>query len=325
MLDVGPRCDQTVAVDRDPPTIRPLDDVLRHVSMSGIFYCPSSLSEPWGIELPPMDCLWFHVVVSGRCTIAVDGVDEVGLGPGDLVLVTQGAGHRGWGRDRVPVRSVLDLPHEDESDTYAVLRHGGGGEVTTLVCGGVRFDHPAARHLVESLPPVIHLEPMRSVRADWLRSTLELLAEETRFVRPGSDAVVSRLCDVLVLQAIRTWIERDPAARTGWLGALRDVEIGAAIAAIHERPEHQWTVETLAHEAAMSRSRFAQRFNELVGEPPMTYVARWRMYAAHALLQRGQTVAAAGRAVGYDSDAAFSRAYSRVMGAPAGEVRRRGV
>ena len=124
-------------------------------------------------------------------------------------------------------------------------------------------------------------------RSDWLRATLDLMADETSRVRPGSDAVVSRLCDILVIQAIRAWIERDPRARTGWLGALRDDHLGAAIAAVHHDPRRRWTVGALAAEAAMSRSAFAARFTELVGEPAMQYVSRWRMYHAAELLADG--------------------------------------
>jgi AraC-like DNA-binding protein len=299
-----------------------LDDVLRHVEMAGIFYCSSELSEPWGLEIPPMDSLWFHVITSGHCNLAVPGLDTVRVGPGDLVLVPHGQGHAAWGEQPSRLEPVLELPHDYETDTYAVLRHGGGGDVTSIVCGSVRFDHPAARHLVSSLPVLIHIEAARIGRTDWLRATLDLLAEETRTIRPGSDAVVSRLCDVLVLQAIRAWIDSDPAARSGWLGAVRDDGVGAAIAAVHGDPGGAWSVGTLADVANMSRSAFAARFSELVGMPPMQYVTRWRMYTADGLLRRGATVAAAGRAVGYESEAAFSRAYARVMGAPAGAARR---
>ena len=299
-----------------------LDDVLRHVEMAGIFYCASELSEPWGLEVPAMESLWFHVITSGRCTISVPGVAPLALGPGDLVLVPHGQGHAAWGSEPAPLAPVLDLPHEYETDTYAVLKHGGGGAVASIVCGSVRFDHPAARHLMAALPALIHIEAAHVGRADWLRAVLDLLAEETRSVRPGSDAVVSRLCDVLVLQAIRSWIDRDPAARSGWLGAVRDEGIGAAIAAIHDAPGERWTVGSLAALATMSRSAFAAKFTDLVGEAPMQYVTRWRMYTADDMLRRGATVAAAGRAVGYESEAAFSRAFARVMGTNAGAARR---
>jgi AraC-like DNA-binding protein len=304
----------------DPP-VTALGDALRFVQMSGVFYCPSELTEPWGLSLPPMaHCLWFHVLTEGECTIQVDGgpVDggePVRLRPGDMVLVPHGTGHRLWGSEAAPTPSVFDLPHEYIGEHFGVLRHGGGGARTAGVCGGVRFDHPAARHLIDALPPLVHVERSRSPRSEWMHATLDLMADETRAVRPGSDAVVSRLCDILVIQAIRAWMERDPAAQTGWLGALRDDQIGLAIASIHADPAHDWTVASLAEQVGMSRSAFAARFTELVHEPAMRYVTRWRMYQAHHLLQDSDsTVAGVAHLVGYDSEAAFSRAFKRVMG-----------
>jgi len=297
------------------PTVPALGEALRYLQMSGIFYCPSELTEPWGLELPPMpNCVWFHALTSGVATLEVNG-NVRHLQTGDLVVIPHGTGHRAWGAESAPTIDVFSLPHDYYSDQYALLRHGGGGERTHLVCGGIRFDHPTARHLVDSLPSVIHIEASRSTRADWMQATLQLMAEETRHVRPGSEAVVSRLCDIVVIQAIRTWIERDPAAQTGWLGALRDEHVGAAIARIHADPARDWTVAALAGEAAMSRSAFAARFTELVGEPAMRYVTRWRMHVALDLLCEGKdTVAVAGAKVGYNSEAAFSRAFKRIMG-----------
>lgn len=291
--------------------------VFEAVRMSGIFYCPSHLTEPWGLELPPMPrCVWFHVVTEGTCTIAVDD-EEVAVRAGDVVVIPHGHGHVAWGRERTATRPVLDLPHEELSETYGRLNHGGGGAATTLVCGGIRFEHAATQHLVDALPPIVHVRGALFGRAGWLRPTLDLLADEIRDPRAGNDAIVSRLCDIVVIQAIRSWIEHDPDARGGWLGALRDPHIGAALASIHADPGQDWTVADLAERACMSRSSFAARFSDLVGEPPMAYVTRWRMHRAAALLERGEhTVAAVGRAVGYDSEAAFSRAFKRTMGTP---------
>lgn len=304
----------------DTSPVPALGQALRFIRMSGIFYCPSELTEPWGLELPPMaDCVWFHVVTSGTCSVQVAGGEPLVVRTGDLVLVPHGSGHRAWGLEHAPTPSVFDLPHEEFNDRYAVLRHGGGGALTEVVCGGVRLDHPAARHLLDSLPPLVHIESSRTPRADWMRATLDLIADETRTSRPGGEAVVSRLCDILVIQAIRAWIETDPAAQTGWLGALRDERVGAAIAVIHTRPGDDWTVASLADEVAMSRSGFSARFTELVGEPVMRYVTRWRMYHALDLLETSDTtVAAVAGTVGYESEAAFSRAFTRIMGCSPG-------
>lgn len=302
---------QTRVMDSSVP---PLGEALRYIQMTGVFYCPSRLSEPWGLALPPMaDCVWFHAVIDGVCNIEVDG-ERSTLRAGDLVLVPHGTGHRAWGATETDTPLVLDLPHEYVSENYAVLRHGGGGDPTNVVCGGIRFEHPSARQLVDALPRIIRIEGTRSTRADWMRATIDLMADETRQARPGGDAVISRLCDIVVLQAIRSWIENDPVARTGWLGALRDEQIGTAIARVHADPARDWSVAALADEAAMSRSAFSARFTELVGESAMKYVTRWRMHVALDLLRDGRSVASTAEHVGYDSEAAFSRAFKRVMG-----------
>lgn len=302
-----------------------LADLLRGVRMAGMFYCPSFLSEPWGLSLPPMPhCLWFHVVTSGHGTLVVADDDPIEFRSGDLMLIPHGTGHQAWGAERAPTPNVLRLPHDNLTDHYGVLRHGGGGERTDLVCGGVRFEHPAAKSLLGALPRVIHLRGDQIPRGDWLHRTLELIEDETRTARAGSDAIVSRLCDIIVIQAIRTWVDNSQVARTGWLGALHDPRIGRALSRIHLDPAAGWTLATLADEAMMSRSAFAARFSELVGEPAMRYVTRWRMQAAHDLLERGEhTVAAAGRAVGYLSEAAFSRAFKREYGFSPGAIARR--
>ncbi len=300
-----------------PDVPHPLGEALRFVQMTGVFYCPSELSEPWGIAMPPMDdCVWFHAVTEGTCTLEVDGNVEI-LGPGDIVLIPQGTGHRVWGRMETDTPIVLDLPHEYVNENYAILRHGGGGERAHVVCGGIRFEHRAAHLLVAALPSVIRVAAGRPARHDSIRTTIDLIADEVGEPRPGSEAVISRLCDIIVVQTIRSWIETDPAAQTGWFGALRDPQVGTAMARVHAEPGRDWSVATLAGEVAMSRSAFAARFTELVGESAMKYVTRWRMHVALDLLRtEGLTVAAVAAQVGYDSEASFSRAFKRVMGRP---------
>jgi len=203
-----------------------------------------------------------------------------------------------------------------------VLRHGGGGPPTALVCGAVRLEHPAAHELVRALPATI-LVGAGAPGEEWIQTTLRLLAAEARSPRPGGEAVITRLADIIVIQAIRAWLETDPGARTGWLGAMRDPQIGRAIALVHDDPARDWTVAALAQELAMSRSAFAARFSELVGEPAMQYVTTWRMHLALAALQEGDaTVAQLADRLGYRSEAAFARAFKRVVGMPPGAVRR---
>lgn len=310
---------------RDPwPPADPLGEALHFLRLDGAYYCRSELSAPWGLTLPPMPgYLWFHVVLSGRSVLETDEAGADLLHPGELTLVPHGTGHTLRSDPEAVAADILELPLERVSDRYDVLRHGAGGAPTLLVCGAVRFNHPAAKNLVALLPRTIHVEPTDGPQAEWMQSTLRLMAAEARERRPGGEAVVTRLADILVVQAIRSWIETDPAAQRGWLGALRDPQIGRALSLIHRDPARPWSVASLAREVAMSRSAFAARFTELVGESAMQYVTRWRMQVARdALDEEGVTVAELGHRLGYRSEAAFARAFKRVTGVPPGTVRR---
>jgi AraC-like DNA-binding protein len=310
---------------RNPPIARdPLGEALHALRMSGAFYCRSEFTDPWGLTLPPLPGhLWFHVVTAGSVSLDLGDGDLTTLHTGDLALVTQGAGHRLCSDPEAPAPDILDLPREVLSERYEVLQHGGGGGLTRMMCGAVRFDHPAARNLVALLPEIIYLDAAGSPDVVSMQGTLSLIAAETRYVRPGGDAVITRLADVLIIQAIRWWIETDPSAQTGWLGALRDEQIGRALSLIHGDPARAWTVASLADELPMSRSAFAARFTELVGEPVMQYLTRWRMRVAlNALRDEGATVAELADRLGYRSEAAFARAFKRVTGVAPGSVKR---
>jgi AraC-like DNA-binding protein len=302
----------------------PLGEALHFLRMNGAFYCRSELTAPWGMTMMPMPgYIWFHVVASGSFWLEAGDQEPMLLRAGDLGLVPHGEGHVLRSEPGVDAPGVLDLDRQEISDRYEILRHGGGGEPTTLVCGAVRFDHPAARNLVEVLPPLLHLEAASSPELEWMQSTLRLMAAEAKELRPGGEAIITRLGDILVIQAIRSWIETDPASQSGWLGALRDRQIGHALSLIHRDPARDWTVATLADELAMSRSAFAARFTELVDEPAMQYLTRWRMQVAvDALREEGATVAELADRLGYRSEAAFARAFKRVIGVPPGAIKR---
>lgn len=304
----------------------PLGEALHFLRMSGVVYTRSELTAPWGLDLPAMpDCVLFHVVTAGSCWLDVGDSEPVRLGPGEFTLVPHGEGHRIADASDSPVVNLFDLPREQVGPRYEILRHGGGGAATQLVCGAVRFDHPAAQELVRLLPRVIRVEAWSSPRAEWMQSTLRLMAAEAGERRAGGETVVTRLADILVIQAIRSWIDANPTAQEGWLGALHDDRIGPALLRIQREPARGWTVASLAREVAMSRSAFAARFRELVGETPMQFLTRWRMHVATTWLREGDTtVAELASRLGYRSEAAFSRAFKRVIGVPPGGVRRSG-
>lgn len=316
-----------------PMIADPLAEALHYLRMDGMFYCKSELTVPWGVFLPPIpDCLWFHVITSGECVLIDSQERHHRLRRGDVVILPHGAGHRAAEPVDTPTPVVFDLAHEYISRQYAILRYGGPpstetpkqpSKQTDLVCGVVQFDHPAARSLIEMLPEIIHIDAAHAAGWQWFPSLLALMSNETQAARAGGEAVVTRLCDILVIQAIRWWIDNDPGAQTGWLGALRDPAIGESIAAIHRDPSVDWTVQTLAERVAMSRSAFSARFSELVGESPMTYVTKWRMYVATDLLrEQKQSIAQVASQTGYRSEAAFSRAFKRVMGYPPSTARK---
>jgi AraC-like DNA-binding protein len=292
--------------------------------MSGVFYCRTEATAPWALEMPAFaECLSFHVVTEGGCWLGVEGADPLYLRAGDLALVPHGRGHELSSElGLVPGGRVDQLPQQLISEHYSILRHGGGGAPCTLVCGVVSFSDPAAQQLIRLLPPIIHTDGSTAPSRTWIGDTLGLMAAEMGHLRPGGEAVTTRLADILVIQSIRAWMERDPASRTGWLGALQDGQIGQALVAVHRQPGRAWTVAAMAKEAAMSRSAFAARFTQLVGEPALQYVTRWRMNVAMARLKQGRTtVRELATHFGYASEAAFSRAFKRVIGVSPGRIR----
>ena len=301
----------------------PLGEALHVLRMRGTFYSRCLCSAPWGVDLPAMpNHLMMHVVTAGHCWLEAAGAAPRLLQPGELALVPHGEGHRLTSAPGVPCIGLWDADRTQLSDHYETMRLAGGGEAASLICTTVRFDHPAARHLIQHLPRVISVNSWRSPELEWIPSTLRFMADEARNPRPGGETVITRLADILVIQAIRSWIEQDPAAQTGWLGALRDRQIGHALVQIHRDPARAWSVASLAAEAAMSRSAFAARFTALVGETPMQYVTRWRMQMALTWLQEDDaTLGELALRLGYGSEAAFSHAFKRFSGTSPGAVR----
>ncbi len=300
------------------PRVEPVGEALHMLRMSGAFYCRSELTAPFGIDLPPMPgTLMFHVVTAGQCRLEVEGESVKTLVPGSLGLIPHGKGHRLISEVGTPCVPLFDLPRALLSERYEELRFGGGGRETTMLCGAVTFEHPAAVHLLRLLPEIVLADSWNDSEAAWLENTVRLIGAEAKGLRPGGETIITRLCDVLVIQAIRSWIDHSPEARTGWLGALQDPQLGPAMSLVHRDPEKEWSVESLATESGMSRSAFATRFAACVGESPMRYVTRWRMQIALSWLREsGATVAEVGNRLGYSSEAAFSRAFKRFTGVP---------
>ena len=310
-----------VEIDRIWDAADPVAEVLHTLQMSGAFYSRAHFTAPWGLELPPMPGhLMFHVVTGGECWIDSEDLVPFKAAEGDFVLLPRGEGHALRSEPGHPTTLLWDTDREQISDRYELLTHVSGGDVSTTICGAVRIDHPAAQHLIAFLPPAIHLEASGSARDVWMESTVGLILHEAAELRPGGEWVITRLADLLVVQAIRTWLQSEGAAK-GWVGALRDRDVGRGLRLIHRNPERGWTVDSLARELHMSRAAFSRRFSQLVGEPPMAYLTRWRMQLAVAWLRSGEVrVADLPSRLGYGSEAAFGRAFKRELGVSPGSL-----
>lgn len=301
----------------------PLTDALFQLRMRGAFYSWTEAAGSGALDMPQFpDTLSFHIVARGTAYLEVEGQDARRLEEGRLALVPRGIGHRiSTDPGAVVLGRADELPQTMLGDAFSVLRVGPDDEPAQLaiLCGVVAFDSPAVHDMLAVLPPIIEVD---SAQHPVMAALLPLLAGELRDPRPGGEAVATRLADVLVVETVRAWLADEPDAANGWLAALRDPQLGAAIAAIHREPGHLWTLSELARLATMSRSAFAARFAAVVGTPPMTYVTASRMRSAHAMLLSGRSVAAVAAAHGYGSEAAFSRAFARTTGETPGRVRR---
>lgn len=310
-----------------PPVSDPVGEALHFLRMSGTFYCRSEFSEPWALALPPMkNCLILHVVTRGRSVLEIDGTSHGLIEPGTLTLVPHGRGHVIGSAPGLAASKLFEIPRKLLSERYETITLGGDGERTTMICGVFQFDDPAAQQLITLLPDVITVSTGATPQAQWIQSTLQMMAAEALEMNAGGETVITRLADILVVHAIRHWLTHSNTNRTGWLTALRDRQIGPIISKVHRGPTRRWTLESLAAEASMSRSAFAARFTEVVGESAMRYVTRWQMNAARVQLAESDvTVAEVAHLFGYESEAAFNRAFRRHLGISPGAAKRVGI
>jgi len=298
-------------------------DALHMLRLTGALYCRADAGAPWGVDLPALPgYITLPVVLSGSCVLEVAGLSYP-LAAGTAVLLTRGSEHSlvsSAGVDSVP---LFDIPADQISDRYERMSFGGDGPRTRIAYAALLADDVLTRRLVAELPDVIVVDGWDDEEAGAFATVLRLLAREAAEVRPGGETMMTRLADVLVVQIIRWWLANGSLPEQGWLAALGDRHIGRALAAMHRDLARPWTIAELATGANLSRSAFAERFTSLVGTPPMGYLAEWRLDQARAELQRtSQPIASVSAAVGYSSEAAFSRAFKRHHGLTPGEARR---
>jgi AraC-like DNA-binding protein len=304
-----------MAVLTHPENADVLTDVLKTLKLRGRVFCSSELSAPWAMSLPTSDYAHFHVVERGGAWLQLaDEKQPRPLASGDLIIVPHGRGHVLSDHPKTRPTPLAQLIKGGQGGCH-LMEFGGGGALTRMICGSFQFDNEARSPLRSILPPLIHLNHAQNRLGEWLEPTLKMLALEARQPQPGSETLISRLLDIIFVQALRVWIASEPQSSGGWLGALRDPQIGAALSLMHREPGRAWSVDSLAQAVSMSRSPFAARFSALVGEPPLTYLTRWRMYLASSLLAGERlNVGEVAARIGYQSDAAFSKAFKRHFG-----------
>lgn len=245
------------------------------------------------------------------------------IGPGHFALVTEPGVHLLCSEPGLPAVDVLTLPTEVISPRMEVLRHGGGGKPTTLICGVATLRHPLARLVLDALPNLTHLSSDRLPGRHLVSSALDTLSREATTVNVGGAAVINLLANLLVIEGIRAWLDgQDDESLPQWFGALRDPQIGRVLMALHNEPGGHWTVERMARLASMSKSSFHEAFKSTVGVTPLKYVLYWKMhFAASRLSTTKDSVAEVATACGYDSESAFSRAFRRELGYAPREAR----
>ncbi len=301
----------------------PLDEVLQDLRLTQGFYCHSELHAPWGVDFPDQDWASFHFMAEGRCCVLL-GDQVIQLEAGDFALMPQGRAH-GMADQATSKRiDIHTLKLDAIAPNAARLKVSGRGERSVLICGGARFSGSAAHPLLSHLPELILVRKETRAEFDWLRPTLEAMAHEVSSSRPGAAAVMTRLADILIIQAVRTWVASGSEAAKGWLAALRDPQVGRSLALMHREPGKDWDIEGLAKAVGMSRAVFAERFALMVGQPPKQYLTRWRMHlASHWLQEERINLSQVAERLGYGSEAAFSRAFKRHFGESPGGHRRR--
>ena len=298
--------------------------MMRSIRVRSSVFARPELRAPWGLRVTDEQAA-FHIVTRGRCRLECEGTAPIELSEGDFVVLPRGGTY--VLRD-APATPAVQLDRSLKSrnrDAGGIFRLGGDGAATVLVCGNLQFEDVSSDLLLAVLPAVIHLQKKGSHFSAWLAATIDHVRAELAAGNPGAEIVVSRIAEILFVQAVATYLESNAAtAESGWLAALRDRQIGPALTLLHEHPERTWTVESLAGTLGLSRSAFAARFAHLVGEPPLRYLTRVRLHAAGTrLTSSDEKLTAIAASLGYESASGFNKAFKARFGITPGEYRGR--
>ncbi|HVW31097.1 MAG TPA: AraC family transcriptional regulator [Acidimicrobiia bacterium] len=291
--------------------------VLDHLRLDGAIFLRAEYTEPWAyqsLDAPGTVAVvrpgsrrltMFHVVADGRCWVSLPGGERHWAAGGDVIVLPYGDQHCMGGTEPADVVSISNFLKPPPWDTFPVLSHGAGGNRTGIVCGYLASDDPLFDPGLRALPPLFIVHPDDAC-AQWVSSSI------TYAMSPTATPLATRLPELLLAEVLRIHLASAPAVDHGWLAALRDPVLAPALAQLHAAPERRWTVEELASTAAVSRSLLDDRFRRVLGRSPIRYLADWRMHVAEDLLATTElSVYAIARRVGYDSEAAFSRAFKR--------------
>jgi AraC-like DNA-binding protein len=295
-----------------------LDDIRLH----GVAIAEYIGLAPWRVHLHTPGVAAFHVVTGGRAWLTRQGAPPLCVGPGELVVLPGGIEHymQDDPIDRGPLAQLVTSGH---LATMVPQRIGGSGPQTYLLSGHFRFEADLARPLTSALPEVMHVRAAAREPPLWLQLGLQFFANERGAARPAQQAIINRIAEIMLIECLREYVEALPEGSGNWLLALRDAALSAALSAMHRHPEREWTVPELAEIACLSRSAFAERFAQVVGQPPLSYLTRHRMrLAAWRLSHTSQSIRAIAEQVGYSSETAFSQAFKREHGCAPSSLRR---
>lgn len=311
-----------------------LSDVLRAVRLTGAIFFDVRASEPWVAETPAgksivgamfpgsEHLICYHVVTQGNCWATVAGQPPMRLTAGDIIVLPHGDTHvlsSTIGLRRTPDMSLYRTPRDGQLPVSISMGGDPDGDPAHFVCGFLGCDARPFNPLLSALPPVFVISDQAGGA---LAAYVQFALAESKQPRMGGQGVLGRLSELMFVDVVRRYLESLPPDRTDWLAGLRDPMIGRALAAFHRSPARAWTIQSLARNVGLSRSALAERFTQFVGQPPMQYLANWRMQlAANHLLSGTESVAAVANRVGYESEAAFSRAFKKMVGAPPSQWR----
>jgi len=308
------------------PRADDLSELLERINVRSAVYCLSDLGAPWGLRVDGSATAKFHLVLDGRATLTLDdpGGTSVELSAGELVLLPHGSGHLMQDRRSSPARPLDHILAERSPEAAERLAYGGDGPRTSLLCGGFALAASLPENLLSLLPPLLVLDTASSGVSRWLEPAFTLLRDEIARDAPGGTAILAKMADVFLTEIVRRYLSSlDLLTATVPPAAAGDPSVSAALALLRSQPDAPWTVADLASKVGMSRTAFAARFRELVGEPPMRYLARVRLgYAAGYVSATDKTVRQIAHMVGYENESSLSKAFRRAFGRAPGEYRR---